>query len=222
MQFGEMDVSSVDYVLSTTRAVRHRLDLERPVPRDVILECLEIAQQAPTGGNSQNWRWVVVTEAQLRSEIADVYRRLEQGLFDRQVERYRDADPALARVYGSAGHLRDVLERVPVHVVACVKAPRDMSTNVTAASVYGSIFPAVWSFQLALRARGLGSVLTTLHLLAEREIAELLAIPDGYLQVALIPVAYTTGLEFRAASRPPVGQIVSWNTWGDPAAVAGR
>jgi nitroreductase len=214
-RFEDIDVASVDYVLSTTRAVRRRLDLERPVPREVILECLDLAQQSPTGGNSQNWRWLVVTDASTRAAIADVYRRLEQGLFDRQVERYRDNDPTQARVYSSAGHLRDVLERVPVHVIACVKAPKDLSTTVAAASVYGSIFPAVWSFQLALRSRGLGSTLTTLHLVAEQEIADLLGIPDGYLQVALLPVAYTTGLEFSLAARPPVEEIVSWNRWGE-------
>ena len=209
-----MDVASVDYVLSTTRSVRRRLDLDRPVPREVILECLDLAQQAPTGGNAQNWHWIVVTDAALRAEIATLYRRLESGLFDRQVDRYRDSQPIQARVYGSAGHLRDVLDRVPVHVIACVKAPKDMRTNVTAASVYGSIFPAVWSFQLALRSRGLGSTLTTLHLMGETDVAELLGIPDGYLQVALLPVAYTDGLEFRPATRLPVEQIVSWNRWG--------
>jgi nitroreductase len=215
MRFGDMDVASVDYALSTTRAVRRRLDLERPVSREVIVECLDLAQQAPTGGNSQNWRWIVVTDAALRGAIADVYRRFERGLFDRQVERYRESEPTQARVYGSAGHLLDVLHRVPVHVIACVKAPADMSANVTAASVYGSIFPAVWSFQLALRTRGLGSTLTTLHLMGEREIADLLGIPDGYLQVALLPVAYTAGLEFGRATRPPVDHIVSWNHWSE-------
>jgi nitroreductase len=214
MQFDEMDVPSVDYVLSSTRAVRHRLDLERPVGREVILECLDLAQQAPTGGNSQNWRWLVVTDHAIRSRVADIYRRCEAGRFDRQVERYRDTDPQLARVYESAGHLKDVFDRVPVHVVACVRAPRELSPNVIGSSVYGSIFPAVWSFMLALRSRGLGSVLTTLHLMAEQEVAELLGIPDDYAQVALIPVAYTDGLEFRRASRPPVDTIVSWDRWG--------
>jgi nitroreductase len=213
MQFDEVDVPSVDYVLSTTRAVRHRLDLERVVSRDVILECLDLAQQAPTGGNSQNWRWVVVTDPDLRAELAAIYRRCDAGRFDQQVERYRDTNEQLARVYGSAGYLRDVLDRVPVLVVACVGAPAEIPSNVVASSVYGSIFPAVWSFMLALRSRGLGSSLTTLHLLAEGEVAELLGIPDRYKQVALIPVGYTQGLEFRPAARPLVDTIVSWDRW---------
>jgi nitroreductase len=145
--------------------------------------------------------------------LANIYRRCDDGLFDRQVARYRDTQPDMARVYDSAGYLRDVLDRVPVHVIACVKAPSQMPENVIAASVYGSIFPAVWSFMLALRSRGLGSVLTTLHLKAEREAAALLGIPDGYTQVALIPVAYTSGLEFQPATRPSVDTIVSWDRW---------
>ncbi|MGD9794808.1 MAG: nitroreductase family protein [Acidimicrobiia bacterium] len=216
MQFEDMDVASVDYVLSTTRSVRYRLDLDRPVPREVIVECLDLSQQAPTGGNSQNWRWIVVTDAAVRAEVAAIYRRCENGLFERQVQRYTESgQPDMARVYDAAGHLRDVIDRVPVHVFACARAPKDISANVIAGSVYGSIYPAAWSFMLALRSRGLGSVLTTLHLMAEDEMAELLGIPEGYRQVGLIPVAYTKGLEFSRAKRPPVDSIVSWDHWSE-------
>ena len=201
-----------DELLSTTRAVRKRLDLERPVEREVILECLRLAVQAPTASNTQDWRWVVVTDAEKRAALAEMYR--STGLAYLSMAAESTPEGQTRRVYDSAVYLAEILERVPVHVIPCIAQPIDLSMNVTAASAYGSIIPAAWSFQLALRSRGLGSVWTTLHLLREREVAELLGIPEGVTQVALIPVAYTIGTDFRPAVRPPVEEITSWNTWG--------
>jgi nitroreductase len=215
MQFDDLDVESVDYVLSTTRSVRRRLDLERPVPREVITECLQLALQAPTGSNTQNWRFLVITEADTRARIGDIYRRLENGMFAENAKRYAESNPQTSRVYESAGHLKDILGDVPVHVIACVPRPANLTVNVIAASMYGSITPAVWSFMLALRSRGLGSVWTTLHLMAEQEVADLLGIPDKYMQVALVPVAYTKGLEFRPAERLPLDAVTHWERWVD-------
>ena len=213
-EIGEpVDISSVDELLSTTRAVRRRLDLHRPVEREVILDCVRLAMQAPTASNDQNWRWVVVTDADKRAAIAEIYRSAGA---DYLADAARSAtDPQTRRVYESAHAFTDTLADVPVHVIPCIEKRFDGSNLLVAASAWGSIMPAAWSFQLALRSRGLGSVWTTLHLAREREVAELLGIPDTVTQVALFPVAYTIGTEFKPASRPPPETVTSWNTWGN-------
>jgi nitroreductase len=198
---------TVDHLLTTTRAVRKRLDLSRPVPPEVIEECLRLAIQAPTGSNRQGWRWVVVTDADKRAALADLYR---QG-FGPYIDRARQGSEGMTRVGESALWLAERLEQVPVHVIPCIE---DYTKGRPHAGVWASIYPAVWSFQLALRSRGLGSVLTTLHLVREREAAELLGIPDGVLQAGLLPVAYSTGDDFKPARRRPVEEITSWNGWG--------
>lgn len=206
------DLAETDRLLTTTRAVRRRLDLDRPVEREVILDCLRIATQAPTASNGQTWRWMVVTDADKRRALADLYREAGMGYLEAASQ--QEQDPQTARVYASALELAEQLERVPVHVIPCVEGRVDGAPLGLAAAVFGSIIPAAWSFQLALRSRGLGSVWTTLHLFEERRAAELLGIPDSVTQVALIPVAYTLGDEFRPATRGPVEEITSWDTWG--------
>ena len=207
-----MDISSVDELLSTTRAVRKRLDLSRPVEREVILECLRLAVQAPTGSNSQDWRWVVVTDADKRAAIAEIYNSVGAEYLANKAN--TATDPQARRVYASATALTSTLADVPVYVIPCIERRMEDLPLVAAASAWGSILPAAWSFLLALRSRGLGSVWTTLHLAKEREVAELLGIPDTVTQVALFPVAYTIGTDFKPANRPPVEDITSWNTWG--------
>jgi nitroreductase len=208
------DLSVTDALLSTTRAVRRRLDLAREVPRGVILDCIRLSQQAPTGSNVQSWRWMVVTDAGKRAAIAKVYREAGGRYLEMARGRIAESDAQTKRVYDSAFWLRDNLERVPVHVIPCVvgRLP-DGAPNVMAASVYGSILPAVWSFQLALRSRGLGSALTTIHLFAEKEVSALLGIPDDVMQVALLPVAYTKGTDFKPAARPDPASITSFDHW---------
>ncbi len=206
------DTDVTDRLLSTTRAVRRRLDLSRPVERSVILDCLRLAVQAPTGSNSQNWRWVVVTDASKRAELGRIYQ--EGGADYLRSAAGREADPQTRRVYESALHLTDILGQVPVHVIPCIEGRADNAPNIMSASIYGSIMPAAWSFMLALRSRGLGSVWTTLHLFKENEAAQLLGIPESVTQVALLPVAYTVGDEFRPAARPPVESITYWDEWG--------
>ena len=201
-----------DELLSTTRAVRKRLDLDRPVEREVILDCLRLAVQAPTASNTQDWRWMVVTDPDKRAAIAEIYRSCGLGYLSSAAD--TSPEGQTKRVYESAVYLAEVLDRVPVFVIPCIAQPINLAMNVTAASAYGSIIPAAWSFQLALRSRGLGSVWTTLHLLREADVAELLGIPEGVTQVALLPVAYTKGTDFKPAVRPPVEDITSWNTWG--------
>jgi nitroreductase len=211
----EFDIAMTDALLATTRAVRKRLDLQRPVPRAVIEECLELAIQAPTGSNSQTWRWLVVDDAATRKGLADLYRRSAGPYLTRAgAEAEKRGDAQTRRVFSSAIYLSEHLHEAPVHVLPCVQGrpPADTPAAMLA-GLYGSIFPAVWSFQLALRARGLGSALTTLHLAYEREAAELLGLPEDVLQVALLPVAYTVGTDFKRAARPPVSRVTHWNRW---------
>jgi nitroreductase len=200
------DLETVDRLLSTTRAVRKRLDLSRPVPPEVIEECLRLATQAPTGSNRQGWRWLVVTDADKRAALADMYRES----FGPYMDRARSGRQDLTRVGESALWLAERLEQVPVHVVPCIE---DYTKGSPHAGVWASIYPAVWSFQLALRSRGLGSALTTAHQLKHAEMADLLGIPNDWFQVALIPVAHTVGDDFTPSPRRPVEDVVIWNRY---------
>jgi nitroreductase len=208
-----MDIATVDELLTTTRSVRKRLDLTRPVSRDVILECIRLAMQAPTASNAQDWRWLVITDADKRAAIAEIYRSIGAEYLAYAA---KDAsDPQTQRVYASAFSLTDTLGQVPVHVIPCLDNRIDNSNLLIAASAWASIIPAGWSFLLALRSRGLGSVWTTMHLAKEKEVAELLGIPPTVTQAALFPVAYTIGTDFRPATRPPAQSVTFWDGWGE-------
>lgn len=209
-----MDLASVDELLSTTRSVRRRLDLNRPVGREVILECLRLATQAPTASNAQDWRWLVITDADKRAAVADIYRSVGAEYLARAAA--TASDPQTQRVYRSALGLTETLARVPVHVIPCLQRRIDESNRLVAASAWASIIPAGWSFLLALRSRGLGSVWTTMHLAKEKEVAGVLGIPDTVTQAALFPVAYTIGTDFRPAARPPVETVTYWDAWEQP------
>jgi nitroreductase len=206
-----MDIATVDELLSTTRAVRKRLDLERPVSREVILECIQLAMQAPTASNTQDWRWLVVTDPDKRAAIAEIYSGIGAQYLAYAAENV--TDPQTQRVYQSAMSLTATLARVPVHVIPCLDQRIDGAELGVAAAAWASIIPAGWSFLLALRSRGLGSVWTTMHLFKEREVAELLGIPPTVTQAALFPVAYTIGTEFKPAARPPAETITYWDSW---------
>jgi nitroreductase len=208
-----MDLASVDELLTTTRAVRRRLDLNRPVGRDVIMDCLRIAMQAPTSSNTQDWRWLVITDPAKRAAIADIYRSIGERYLPQLAA--SEADPQTQRVLRSAISLTDTLADVPVHVIPCLQRRFDGNDLVVASSAWASIIPAGWSFLLALRSRGLGSVWTTMHLARERDVAELLGLPDTVTQAALFPVAYTIGTDFQPASRPPAGTVTYWDGWGE-------
>lgn len=211
-----------DALLSTTRSVRKRLDLERPVEDEVLVECLELALQAPSGSNRQGWHFVFVTDEAKRAQIAawykssfDAYANSPQS--SRQAT-YEDPERAAtqARVLSSADHLAANLHRVPVFLIPCIEGRLDQAEGGAAqlAGAYGSILPAVWSFMLAARERGLGSCWTTLHLFHERQTAELLGIPyDDVTQVALIPLAYTIGTEFKAGPRKAMDEVLHRDTW---------
>jgi nitroreductase len=204
---------SVDDVLTTTRSVRKRLDFEKPVPREVLLECLELALQAPTGSNAQGWQWVFVDEPEQKKALADIYRTNATPYLDRPKPEYGDErDQQRPRVYDSAKYLNEHLHEVPVMLIPCLEG----RPEGTGAGFWGSLLPAVWSFMLALRSRGLGSAWTTLHLVGDGEklAAELLGIPfDKYSQGGLFPIAYTKGTDFRPAKRLPAEQVTHWNSW---------
>jgi nitroreductase len=203
----DLDLDVVDRLLTTTRAVRKRLDLSRPVPREVILECLRLAIQAPSGSNAQLWRWLVIDDAPTRAAIADMYRNPPGTRDDREPRPPESAQQR--RVMDSARYLREHLEQVPVFVIPCIEKKGG------AAGWAPSIYPATWSFMLALRSRGLGTCITTVHLVREQEAAAMLGIPDGYAQACLLPVAYYTGESFRPAARRPVEELTYWNRWDE-------
>lgn len=212
-----MDLSAVDHVLTTTRSVRRRLDLSRPVDPRLIEECLEIAVQAPTGGNKAHYHFVVVTDPHMKTAVAEYYRKV---FFDEYVprrERARvqpDFPERQQRFTDSAAYLAERLHEVPVLVIPCVEARPEDKGPLAQASSYANILPAAWSFMLALRARGLVSAWTTLHIRYEREIGALLGIPETMTQAVLIPVAHPTGGEFHAAARVPTRERTYWNHWG--------
>jgi nitroreductase len=188
------------------------------VERDIVIEAIDVALQAPTGSNSQNWQWVVVTDADLRRQIADHYGIVFDGYIAGQSNPFPEDDVRTQhrdKVRSSAMYLREHMHEAPVHVIPCAfgRVPSD-APSVSHASYWGSILPAVWSFMLALRARGLGTAWTTLHLGREREVADLLGIPfDEVTQAGLFPVAYTKGTDFKRASRIPATDLVHWNHW---------
>lgn len=213
---------SVDEVLSTTRAVRKRLDFDKPVETEVLRECLEYAIQSPTGSNMQAWQWLVVTDPEKRQALADIYRRgweMYVGMEGSVSSAYsgEDADRIAQqdRVLGSAEFLAQNFEKVPAMLIPCLPGRLDGLPNMASASMLGSILPGVWSFMLAARERGLGTAWTTIHLMHEQEAAEVLGIPfDEVTQCALIAVGYSKGTDFKPAKRPPLDTVLHWDSWG--------
>ena len=214
---------SPDELLSTTRSVRKRLDLSRQVEPELIQECLELAVQAPTGANSQQWQFVVVTDAQQRQALGAIYQKgfklyreltatSNPLLADRKFT--REQVETLKKVRDSSVYLAEHMHEVPVQVMACIRGRVEGLSSIEQAGIWGSVLPAVWSFMLAARARGLGTCWTTIHLYYEQEAAELLGIPyEQMTQVALIPVAYTLSTDFKPAPRIPLESVVHWERW---------
>ena len=208
---------SADEVLTTTRSVRKRLDLEKPVPREVRMECLDLALQAPTGSNTQGWQWVFVDDPEKKKALADIYSHNAMPYLDAPKPQFGDVrDDQRPLVTDSAKYLREHMHEVPVLLVPCLAGRPDGVPAGQSAGFWGSLLPAVWSFMLALRSRGLGSAWTTLHLVGEGEklAADVLGIPfEQYSQGGLFPIAYTKGTDFRRAKRLPAEQFAHWNSW---------
>lgn len=205
-----------DELLTTTRAVRKRIDFDRPVEREVVLECVEIAQQAPTGSNTQGWRWMFVDDPDKKAAIAELYRKNFYpyiGL-DEQGQPLPSGNDQGDRIRSSAIYMAERLHEVPLMAIPCHTGRLEGADTFAQASTWGSILPAVWSFLLALRERGIGSSWTTLHLPDEQAVADLLGIPyDRYTQVGMFPIGYTLGTDFKPADRVSAERFVRWNEW---------
>jgi nitroreductase len=211
---------SADDLLTTTRSVRKRLDLEREVPLELVRECIEMAVQAPTGSNRQGWHWVVVTDAAKRAAIGDLYRQAFElyrssgmataGMPEMEPERARTQE----RVVDSAQYLADHMGEVPVLVIPCLEGRVDNLPSFASASLWGSLFPAAWSFMLAARERGLGTCWTTLHLMHEEAVADIVGIPFGEVSQGLLtPVAHTVGTSFKPAPRMDLDSVMHIDAW---------
>jgi nitroreductase len=210
---------TADEVLSTTRAVRKRLDLDRPVPRQLIEECIDLATQAPTGRNRQRWHFVVVTDPPQRKAVAELFRAAVavgggKPVNDRDLRRMYAHPDSMRRIVDGFQYLYDNIHRVPAFVIPAVEGRTDRASVLDQAMTWGSILPAVWSFMLAARARGLGTVWTTAQAPLERELATILNVPhQDVMLAAFIPLAYTLGTEFRPARRVPRDEVLHWNHW---------
>jgi nitroreductase len=214
-------------LLTTTRAVRRRLDLSRPVPRPLIEECVEIALQAPSGGNRRAYRFVIVDDEAQRKALGLIYQkafeiyRAGPTVVTKAFEGDSEQTQVQNRIFDSVAYLAEHIAEVPCLVVPCMTGrPEDRKTVRAQAGFWGSVYPAIWSFMLAARARGLGTAMTTMHLEFEREAADVLGIPyDEVTQTALLPLAFTIGDEFKPARREPPSSFIHWSRWteGDAA-----
>lgn len=202
-----IDVESVDHALRTTRSVRKALDLSRPVDPEVLFACIDVALQAPTGAQREGWRFVVLTEDEPKRAIAALYRRA----FDHYVAEQPDSPGAQRPNYRL---LADQLASMPALILACIEGRPEPGDAAREVAHYGSILPAAWSLMVALRARGLGSTWTTLHLLHEEEAAAALGIPSDVTQTVLLPVAHMRGAVLKPAARRPAREVTYWNRWG--------
>ena len=209
----DFDLNEINRLLTTTKQVRKRLNLEQSVPNELLLECIEIAGHAPVGGNLERNRWIIVTDSELKNEIAKAYRSV--GLPYLQANQGARADSRTAKVIESAIYLIENMHKVPAMVIP-LRLDRPPVREDEAGSVagyFGSVLPSVWSFQLAARARGLGSAWTTFHLAHEEIIAKLLGIPNSVTQCALLPVAFYTGDSFSPAPRKKAAEVTYLNQW---------
>jgi len=207
-----MDVYEALY---TTRAMRRvRPD---PIPTEVQARILDAAIRAPSGGNMQGWRFLLVDDAEVIQRVAPLYRRALTTLWDTlyaerlAAARADAASPegaSLLRIQRSADWLADHFAEVPLFLFAFTRS--DPSG--------GSIFPAVWSAQLAARAEGVGSTLTSvLGFLAKDEVFEILSVPkdEGWINVCCVSFGYPTG-RWGVAERRPVHEVAARNRWNGP------
>ena len=201
----DFDLTQIDEVLSTARSVRRNLDFERPIEREVLYDCIDVAVQAPTGIAGENWRFVIVDEAEPKAAIAEIYREVLLNIFAERDMPMKPTHKALI----------ERLHEIPAMIFVCVDgAPlgEEVSSNV---AFYGSILPAAWSLMLALRARQIGATWTSLLSSRQEEVADVLHIPDGVVQTVMLPVGYTKGATMRRAARQPAAEVSFWNRWGE-------
>jgi len=211
-----------DQLLSTTRAVRKRLDFSRPVPDELIRECVSVAMQSPSGSNNMTMQFVIVKDPAKRKAIGDVYKQCYSiyqsmdGVYIRSIDKGEaGANAQQQRSADSADFLGDHMGDAPALVIACNMGVRaDGTPGMMTSSLMGNVLPAMWSFMLAARARGLGTAWTTVHLMMEQQVADILGIPfESVQQVCLSPLAFTKGTDFKAAARPSADSIIHWDQW---------
>jgi nitroreductase len=204
----------VDTVLTTTRSVRRRMDLDRPVERALVEQCLELALQAPSGANRQDWIYIAVDDAAQRAALAEIYRASFRARYGERSAPTAAGQQLPGPVSESAHFLADHLNRVPVIVVPArsALAPTERAGQ---ASFWGSILPAAWSFMLAARSRGLATSYTARGLDREAELADVLGLPyPGVTQAGLIAVGHPDTQMFSPARRRPLTEVLSWNRHG--------
>jgi len=204
-------IGETDRLLSTTRSVRRRLDLEREVPEELLLDCIDLAEQAPTGGNQTSRRWLIIRDPDTKAALADLYREAGGDWIVENAERIAGTGHRNERTLDSGAHLARNLQHVPAIVLVTIYGEHDGSGRP---GLFDSVIQAAWSFCLALRSRGLGSAWTTLHLGAADRVADLLDLPEGVTQIVLLPVAWTIGDDFRPAPRRPAREITWFDRWG--------
>ncbi len=208
-----------DQLLTSTRSARRTLDLEAEVDLAEVSRCLEIGLHAANGTNQQSWRWLIIRDPDRRAVIADLYRDSYLAMTGGRVADLIGTDTGFGRVMASTEWLVDHLGEVPLLVLPCYQpyiARNETNEHFATATLYGSVFPAVWNFQLALRSRGYGSCITTLHLERAAETAELLGIPDGYVQTCLLPVGRLRPQELRPSPRKSLSEVTALDAWDGP------
>jgi nitroreductase len=214
-----LDLATCDKLLTTTRSVRKRLDFTRPIDPALIEQCIEIALQSPSSTNTQLWRFIVITDADKRAAVADVYRERFEVYWEESVaanpEAFENPSPGVQRMIDSAQYLAAHMQEAPVLVLFCIEEELLTASHFIQAGGYGSILPAAWSFMLAARARGLGCCWTTVHLMNAAAAAKVLGLPEGVTQTVLLPVAYYKGDDFKVAERIPAKEVTHWNGWGN-------
>lgn len=209
-----IDVTSVDEALMTTRAVRRRLDLERPVDQQILLDCIDVAEQAPSGGNQGSRRWIIVRDQDIKDRLAEIYMEAAGTWMIDAYDRIKDTGHAQEKVMASAAHLATHLAEVPAIVIPTIIGVHDGSGRP---GLFDSVIQSVWSFCVALRARGLGTAWTTAILSREDDLAELLGVPEGMTQIAMLPVAWMKGTDVKLAPRLPAREVTYFDgfsrTW---------
>lgn len=211
----DFDLEQTDRLLLTTKQIRKRMDMSRPVPRDTILECIDIASRAPMGSNAERNKWLIIEDPDIKTQIAELYRKNAEVYFE--LGRTMESDERGDRVASSAQYLSDNMHNVPAMVIPLRLDRVENASSGDQSGWYGSVLPGVWSLQLALRSRGIGSCWTTLHLAYEKEVAEILGIPETVTQVAMLPIGYYTGDSFSVTPRKPAAEITFIDRWGNKA-----
>jgi nitroreductase len=210
----DFHIAQIDELLATTRAVRRRLDFSRPVDNQLLLDCIDLAEQAPTGGNLGSRRWIIVRDQQVKAQLGDLYRDTALSFMTAAAERLRSTGDPNAAVVASAAYLAEHLAEVPAIVIPTIIGRHDGSGRP---GLFDSVIQAGWSFCLALRARGLGTTWVTAALQDRARVKEILGIPDHLTEVALFPVAYTRGTDFHRARRDPARSITYFDRYGTTA-----